>query len=407
MTDTTPVTAESLRERMVAELLHDGAITDPVVEAAFRAVPREVFCPPGTPLEQPYLIHDKVRTRFGADGKTLSSLTAPLLHARNLAQAQVEAGMRVLEIGSGGPLAALLAHIVSSGGEVVTVDIDEGVTTRTRTGLEHLGLTGRVKVITADAGLPLDRGVFDRIIVTVAARTIPEVWLDQLADDGILVVPFQLAPNSQRVLGFHRRSDRLVAESVVIGGFVPMQGIDHYDEPAVTLTGPSGSPVTFRFDDTFPPDLAVSDDVLATSPVEAWSGVTYADGEEWSDLLTWVLVQPGGCQVQAADRTDLGHAKAFFPGLADGASFTVLTTRPAADGELSEIGAVAKGPEADRLAGRLAAAVRAYDAEHRGSEPLYQWWPSGAGLPRTPPSVALLPRPHGTLTISWPQAGRA
>lgn len=403
MTDTTPGTAESLRERMVTELLDAGAITDPRIEEAFRAVPREVFCPPGTPLEQPYVIHDKVRTRFDADGKTLSSLSAPILHARNLAQSQIEPGMRVLEIGSGGPLAAVLAHVVGPDGQVVTVDIDEGVTARTRSGLEHLGLTDRVEVLTADAGLPLERGVYDRIIVTVAARTIPQVWLDQLGDDGILVIPFQIAPNSQRVLGFHRHDDRLAAQSVVIGGFVPMQGVDHYEEPAVGLTGPSGGAVTFRFDNAVPAGFAVTDDVLASDPVEAWSGVTYANGQQWVDLLTWILVQPGGCQVDAADRTDLGNAKAFFPAIVDGASFVALATRPVPDAERTELGAVAKGPEAARLAQRLIDAVGAHDADHCGSEPLFQWWPGPKPPKDVPPSVTLLPRPHGTLTISWPQ----
>lgn len=90
--------------------------------------------------------------------------------AGNLRQARVKPGMRVLEIGSGGPNAAMLAHLVGPDGEVVTVDIDESITARTTVGLERLGLTDRIEVITADAGRPLGRGVFDRIMVTVSGR---------------------------------------------------------------------------------------------------------------------------------------------------------------------------------------------------------------------------------------------
>ena len=45
---------EALRERMIAELIGSGVLTDPAIEAAFRAVPREVFAPAGTPAELPY-----------------------------------------------------------------------------------------------------------------------------------------------------------------------------------------------------------------------------------------------------------------------------------------------------------------------------------------------------------------
>lgn len=76
--------------------------------------------------------------------------------------------MRVVEIGSGGPNAAMLANLVGQHGEVVTVDDDESVTARTTVGLEQLGLTNRIEVITADAGQHLGRGIFDRIMVSVS-----------------------------------------------------------------------------------------------------------------------------------------------------------------------------------------------------------------------------------------------
>ena len=391
-----------LRDRMVAELIEVGAISDRRIEAAFRAVPREVFCPPDTPVEQPYLLHDKVGTRLRADGVTLSSLSAPILHARNLAQLQVEPGMRVLEVGSGGPLAAILAHLVGPDGEVVTVDIDEGVTERTRAGIEQLRLGDRVEVVNADAGLPLRRGVFDRIIVTAAADTIPEVWLEELAPDGILVAPVRLAPNSQRVIGFRHCEEILVSESIVVAGFVPMQGADYYAEPEMVLTGPSGGRVTIRFDDDeIPDDFDVTDESLAAPTVEAWSGVTYMNGTEWVDLLTWVLVQPGGCQITADNHTDLGPVTTLFPGITEAASYAVLATRPVQGHDRTEIGVVAKGPDAGHLAGRLVEIVRTYDAQHRDGTPDYRWLPGSVSVV-APPHITVLRRTHGALVITWP-----
>ena len=46
--------ADELRQEMTDGLVAEGWITSPQVEAAFRAVPRHVFMPPGTPLETAY-----------------------------------------------------------------------------------------------------------------------------------------------------------------------------------------------------------------------------------------------------------------------------------------------------------------------------------------------------------------
>lgn len=71
--------AEALREQMVTELIEEGELDDPAIQSAFRAVPRDVFVPPGTPTELPYAVHDALRTRFSTDGRALSSLSAPYM----------------------------------------------------------------------------------------------------------------------------------------------------------------------------------------------------------------------------------------------------------------------------------------------------------------------------------------
>ena len=405
---------EELREQMVAQLIQEGALDDPAIEAAFRAVPREVFAPAGTPVEQVYAIHDVVRTRFAETGECLSSLSAPFMQHGNLRQSQVESGMRVLEIGSAGPLASMLAQIVGPEGQVVTVDIDEGVTARTRAGLAQTGLSDRIEVITADAGRHLNRGVFDRIIVTVAAWTIPPVWLDQLAPDGLLVVPLRIAPGAQRILTFRRTTGvergRLVAEETVLGGFVPMQGDHVHHHPVQALTGPSGGTVTFRFAEHVPEDFAVTDEVLGSDPVLAWSGVTYSNGEVWVDMLLWLLLAgPGACEIKADEATDVGHDRPFLVGLVQGDSFAMLTRRVLGDGAV-EIGAVGKGSDAAKLTQTMTRAMREYDTQHRGGPVGFDWWPGLQPAVVSPSlgtaaSTTVLPRPHGTLTVNWPGAG--
>lgn len=89
-----------LRGRMVADLRARGAITSDEVEAAFLAVPRHLFAPEVTP-EEVYNAPEGIFTKHNPQGKPVSSVSAPWLHARMLEAARIARGMTVLEIGSG------------------------------------------------------------------------------------------------------------------------------------------------------------------------------------------------------------------------------------------------------------------------------------------------------------------
>ena len=83
-----------------------------------------------------------------ADGVNLSSVSGPWLQAKMIAQAGIEPGMRVMEIGSAGYNAALLSEVARE--HVVTVDIDPDITARASAALDAAGYAGRVTVVTAD-----------------------------------------------------------------------------------------------------------------------------------------------------------------------------------------------------------------------------------------------------------------
>jgi protein-L-isoaspartate(D-aspartate) O-methyltransferase len=129
---------ETLRAQPVARLRARGRITDPVVAAAFARLPRHLFTPPGTSLSAAYA-DAIVATKRGPDGKTLSSVSAPWLQAHLLAAAGLRPGARVLEVGSGGYHAALIAELVGDEGRVVGVDIDADVVANARTALARAG----------------------------------------------------------------------------------------------------------------------------------------------------------------------------------------------------------------------------------------------------------------------------
>ncbi|KPI10309.1 protein-L-isoaspartate(D-aspartate) O-methyltransferase [Actinobacteria bacterium OV450] len=154
MTDLETADPLALRTAMTDQLVREGTIRSTQVEAAFRTVPRHAFAPEAE-LSRAYAAHDAVSTKVNEHGISISSVSAPVVQARMLEQAEIESDMRVCEVGSGGYNAALMAELVGPDGSVVTIDIDPDVTGRARMLLDSAGYS-HVRVVLADAenGLP-------------------------------------------------------------------------------------------------------------------------------------------------------------------------------------------------------------------------------------------------------------
>ncbi|NUR01064.1 MAG: methyltransferase, partial [Streptomyces sp.] len=101
-------------------------------------------------------------------------------------QLGLRAGMRCLELGTGtGVAAGLLRHLVGPGGCVVSMEGDRHLAAAAGRRLAAAGLD--VEVVTGDglAGHP-PGAPFDRVVATFAVPRLPDAWLEQLADDGVL-----------------------------------------------------------------------------------------------------------------------------------------------------------------------------------------------------------------------------
>ncbi|MGW0770650.1 NUDIX domain-containing protein [Streptomyces sp. NPDC002676] len=113
--------ASELRHQLVEQLRAGSHIRSAAVERAFRTVPRHAFAPE-VPLPAAYA-NDIVPTRHSDDGRVTSSISAPWLQAEMLEAARIQAGHRVLEIGSGGYNAALLAQLVGPTGHITDLPL--------------------------------------------------------------------------------------------------------------------------------------------------------------------------------------------------------------------------------------------------------------------------------------------
>jgi protein-L-isoaspartate(D-aspartate) O-methyltransferase len=404
--------ADEMRAAMTDRLVAGGWISGSEVAAAFRTVPRHLFVPEGTPLETAYDLDQSVVTKVGAGGASVSTVSAPWLQARMITQAGIAPGMRVLEVGSGGYNAALLAHLVGESGRVVTLDIDPEVTARATAGLDAAGYGDRVVVVTADAehGAPAHAD-YDAVVVTVGAWDIAPAWLEQLTPDGVLVVPLRMNTFT-RSLALRRSGEHWASTSAQLCGFVPMQGLGARVERRLQLRDPAGGVVTLLFDETELDDPRVLTGALDHGPVQAWSGLTIPAQAGFADLHLWLAgFLPGFCRVEAGPGTPMaaeGVCKTWFPfGGVLGDSLCVMELRDSdLPGAEREFGARGYGPHAGEAAEALVTQIKTWDAHGRQLPgDAFAYWPAGTTISSSDALVCQFRKTHGTATITWPPAG--
>ncbi len=150
---------------------------------AFAAAPRERFLPHGemrfADLDRPLDI---------GHGQTNSQPTT-VRHLLELLE--VEPGDRVLDVGCGsGWTTALLGHLVGPDGSVVGVEIVPELVEFGRTNLAAAGLPwARIEPADPDVlGRPAE-APYDRILVSAEASDLPVSLVEQLREDGLLVLP--------------------------------------------------------------------------------------------------------------------------------------------------------------------------------------------------------------------------
>jgi protein-L-isoaspartate(D-aspartate) O-methyltransferase len=186
-----------LRDRMVDDQLARRGITDPLVLAAMRAVPREIF------------VEDEL-LEFAYDDGALpiaagQSISQPYIVARMIEAATLGRGSRVLEVGTGsGYAAAVLSRIAAM---VYTIERHAALAEVARRRLAKLGYENiDVRLGDGTQGWP-EKSPFDAIIVAAAGPAIPPALKLQLLVGGNLVLPIGDSNGVQTLCKITRSSD--------------------------------------------------------------------------------------------------------------------------------------------------------------------------------------------------------
>ena len=169
---------QAARAAMIDSQVRPNDVTDRRLIAAMASVPREAFLP----ASRVSLAYADVAPETGPGRHMMAARDfAKLANA-----AAIKETDRVLDIAPGaGYSSAVLAALAAS---VVALEQDEAAAKTVREGLSKVG----VSTVEVAAG-PLKAGLqakapFDVIFVNGAVEVVPKAWLDQLAEEGRLVV---------------------------------------------------------------------------------------------------------------------------------------------------------------------------------------------------------------------------
>jgi protein-L-isoaspartate(D-aspartate) O-methyltransferase len=191
------------------------AVTDERVLQAMGHVPRHSFVPAS---ERSHAYRDSpVPIGFG------QTISQPYIVALMSQLADVQPGMKVLEVGTGsGYQAAVLYELTD---QVYTIEIIAPLAECTHGLFEELGLTG-IQAKEGDGYYGWAPGAaFDRILVTAAAEHIPPPLLRQLNPGGRMVIP--VGPkwgNQELLLVTKSASGEVSTRALLPVRFVPLTG---------------------------------------------------------------------------------------------------------------------------------------------------------------------------------------
>jgi protein-L-isoaspartate(D-aspartate) O-methyltransferase len=202
----------SRRGEGLAQLLNKEGIKDRDVLKAIACTPREIFLP--ETLQHKAYVNTALPI---GQGQTISQ---PYIVARmtELLHSLSEANHNILEIGTGsGYQTAILAQLFD---HVYSVERIKSLQFQAKRRLQKLDLHN-VKMKHGDGWEGWSsKGPFDAILVTAAASQLPVQLVQQLADNGKLIIP--VGTDNQRLCLYTRNGDDISETIIEAVRFVPL-----------------------------------------------------------------------------------------------------------------------------------------------------------------------------------------
>ncbi len=201
------------RKRLIEQLQAKG-IKDQNVLKAIYTVPRHDF----VPEYLAHLAYEDSALSIGF-GQTISM---PSVVATMSEALEAKKGMTVLEIGTGsGYQSAILYEM---GLFVYTIERLKELYFPTKEHFERLGMKKvRTKLSDGTLGWP-EMAPFDRIIVAAGGPNIPQSLINQLTDDGIMIIPVGSEKKQQELVRVRKENGKIFTKRLNKVSFVDLVG---------------------------------------------------------------------------------------------------------------------------------------------------------------------------------------
>lgn len=192
--------------------LKENGINNPEILNAIKNVPRTLF------VENS--IRDKSNLNIALPIECGQTISQPIVVAKMTECLNLNKKLRVLEIGTGsGYQTAILAQLSRF---VYTVERFKTLKLTAQLKFKKLNFDN-IFCKHADGGLGWEeQNPFERIIVTASAPEIPKVLLNQLSDEGIMLVPVGEENTNQSLMKIIKRGDEIFKEKIMEVRFVPL-----------------------------------------------------------------------------------------------------------------------------------------------------------------------------------------
>ncbi|WP_321390950.1 protein-L-isoaspartate(D-aspartate) O-methyltransferase [Emcibacter sp.] len=203
------------KKQQLLNILRMEGIHDENVLAAIGAVKREKFIPD--------YLRQQAYENAALPIESGQTISQPYIVAYMTQELKVDNKMKVLEVGTGsGYQGAVLSRLCR---RLFTVERHLPLMQRAEALFKELGLLN-ITTLFGDGmkGWP-EQAPFDRIMVTAAADKVPEKLLEQLKEDGgIMVIPIGAQEETQHIYRITRQGDDFETEVLLPVKFVPLLG---------------------------------------------------------------------------------------------------------------------------------------------------------------------------------------
>ena len=209
---------KGMRKQLARKLAEKG-IQDKRVLEAIENVPRHIFLDPAF-VEQAY--QDKAFPI--GEGQTISQPYTVAVQSQLL---EIKKGDKVLEIGTGSGYQCCVLNFL--GAKVYTIEYNKELYLRTSRLLKSAGYTMQFFHGDGSLGLPA-YAPYDKIIVTAGAPTVPQKLMEQLAPNGILVIPVGDGSRQSMLRIIRHEDGKFSKEDFGDFKFVPLLGKDGWNK---------------------------------------------------------------------------------------------------------------------------------------------------------------------------------